>query len=255
VNQYQNCLRCHGTSSGKQSNPAYGYLPARASADPLNVLISFGATAKSTHPVMRPKGSSGAPQPSLLPNMLDLQGGATHGRTMGTQIFCTDCHNSDDNREFGGAGASGPHGSQYWHILERDYESSQAPGGPGTPITINLNPMPDLSIHGPYGMCAKCHDLNVVMQAISWSGHQNHVYTDGVSCSVCHNAHGVGSTTANPTGDRMIDFDVRVVGSNNRLAISYNRAANTCTLMCHNVAHNPDGTITGAVQGAAKKVH
>ena len=243
VNQYENCLRCHGTSIGKQSNPIYGYLPVRAAADPLNVLVSLGATAKSTHPVMRPKGSSGAPQPSLLPNMLDLQGGTTHGRPMGTQILCTDCHNSDDNREFGGAGANGPHGSQYWHILERDYESSQAPGGPGTPITINLNPLPDLTIHGPYGMCAKCHDLNVVMQAISWSGHQNHVYNDGVSCSVCHNAHGVGSTSGNPTGDRMIGFDVSVVGSNNGLAISYNRAANTCTLMCHNVAHNPDGTV------------
>jgi hypothetical protein len=24
---------------------------------------------------------------------------------MGTQIFCTDCHNSDDNREFGGRGS------------------------------------------------------------------------------------------------------------------------------------------------------
>ena len=244
MNQYENCLRCHGTSSGKQSNSVYGYLPARAAADPLNVLISFGVTAKSTHPVMRPKGSSGAPQPSLLPNMLDLQGGTTHGRTMGTQIFCTDCHNSDDNREFGGAGASGPHGSQYWHILERDYESSQAPGGPGTPITINLNPMPDLSVHGPYGMCAKCHNLNVVMQAISWSGHQNHVYNGGVSCSVCHNAHGVAPTSSNPTGDRMIDFDVSVVGSNSGSNISYNRVANTCTLMCHNVAHNPDGTVT-----------
>ena len=93
-------------------------------------------------------------------------------------------------------------------------------------------------------MCAKCHDLNIVMQTISWSGHQNHVYNDGVSCSVCHNAHGVGATGANPTGDRMIDFDVNVVGSNSGLNISYNRASNTCTLTCHNVAHNPDGTIS-----------
>jgi len=244
VNQYENCLRCHGTSSGKQANPLFGYLPARAAADPLNVLKYFGATAKSTHPVMRPRGSSGLPQPSLLASMLDLQGGTTHGRSMGTQIFCTDCHNSDDNREFGGTGPNGPHGSQYWHILERDYECSQAPGGPGTPVTINRNPLPDLSIHGPYGMCAKCHDLNIVMQAISWSGHQNHVYTDGFSCSVCHNAHGVGSTSSNPNGDRMIDFDVNVVGSNNGLAISYNRASDTCTLVCHSVAHNPDGTVT-----------
>ncbi len=63
--------------------------------------------------------------------MLDFNGGTTHGRAMGTQIFCTDCHNSDDNREFGGTGPNGPHGSKWWHILERDYEFSQAPGRPG----------------------------------------------------------------------------------------------------------------------------
>ncbi len=252
VNQYENCLRCHGTSSGKQTNPIYGYLPARAAADPLNVLNSFGATAKSVHPVMRPRGSSGAPQPSVLPTMLDLQGATTYGRAMGTQIFCTDCHNADDNREFGGAGPNGPHGSQYWHILERNYQSSQAPAGPGTAITINLNPMPDLSIHGPYGMCAKCHDLNIVMQPVSWSGHQDHVYNEGVSCSVCHNAHGVGATSTNPLGIRMIDFDVNVVGSNNGLSISYNGASKTCTLTCHNVAHNPDGTVTSL---AAPSMH
>ena len=42
----------------------------------------------------------------------------------------------------------------------------------------------------------------------------------------------------------MIDFDVSVVGSNSGLNISYNRASNTCTLTCHNVMHNPDGTTT-----------
>jgi hypothetical protein len=88
--------------------------------------------------------------------------------------------------------------------------------------------------------------LNIAMQAISWSGHQNHVYNDGVSCSVCHNAHGVGATSTNPGGDRMIDFDVSVVASNGGLNIAYNRGSNTCTLTCHNVAHNPDGTITSA---------
>ena len=93
-------------------------------------------------------------------------------------------------------------------------------------------------------MCAKCHDLTVVMQTISWKYHNNHVYNDGVSCSVCHNAHGVGATSSNPGGDRMIDFDVSVVGSNSGLNISYNRASNTCTLTCHNVMHNPDGTTT-----------
>jgi predicted CXXCH cytochrome family protein len=30
VNQFENCLRCHGTSAGKTVNPVFGYLPARA---------------------------------------------------------------------------------------------------------------------------------------------------------------------------------------------------------------------------------
>ena len=53
------------------------------------------------------------------------------GRLMGIQTFCTDCHNSDDNREFGGIGPNGPHGSVNSHILEHNYQFSQAaaPGG------------------------------------------------------------------------------------------------------------------------------
>jgi predicted CXXCH cytochrome family protein len=249
ANNYENCLRCHGSSAGKQANPLYGYLPVRAAADPLNVLTQFNTSAKSTHPVMRARSGSTATDPSVFLTMLDLQGSTTSGRAMGSQIFCTDCHNSDDNREFGGTGANGPHGSKNWHILEHDYESSQAPAGPGTAITVNLNPKPDLSVNGPYGMCAKCHDLNVVVTTASWTAHLAHVSNDGFSCSTCHSAHGVGATAENPTGERMIDFDVNVVGQNNGQQISYNRATNTCTLTCHNAAHNPDGSITGA--GAA----
>ena len=135
------------------------WIPAGAvSRDPLNVIPQMNSDAKSSHPVMHTR-SSGLPQPSLLDTMLDFSGGTTKGRAMGAQIFCTDCHNADDNREFGRAGPNGPHGSKWWHILERDYEDSQAPGGPGTLITINLNPQPDLTVNGPYGMCAKCHNL------------------------------------------------------------------------------------------------
>ncbi len=67
VNQYESCLRCHGTSTGKVSNPVFGYLPLRAVSanDPLNILPQFNATATSSHPVIHPR-SSGLPQPSLL---------------------------------------------------------------------------------------------------------------------------------------------------------------------------------------------
>jgi predicted CXXCH cytochrome family protein len=108
VNQFENCLRCHGSSTGKMVNPVFGYLPTRAvsSGDPLNVIAQFAVASTSSHPVMHDRTSAFA-QPSLLTNMLNIDG-VTQGRTLGARILCTDCHNSDDNREFGGTGASGP---------------------------------------------------------------------------------------------------------------------------------------------------
>ena len=105
-------------------------------------LDSVRSTAKSAHPVMRPKGSSGAPQPSLLPTMLDLSGSTTHGRTMGTQIFCTDCHNSDDNREFGGAGPNGPHGSTTGTSLNTTTRAARRRPGPARPSPSISIPCP-----------------------------------------------------------------------------------------------------------------
>ncbi len=242
VNQYESCLRCHGTSTGKVSNPIYGYLPLRAvsASDPLNVIPQFSATATSSHPVTHTR-SSPLPQPSLLQTMLDENGGTTNGRNMGTQIFCSDCHNSDDNREFGGTGPNGPHGSIHTHILERDYEFSQAPA-PGQLIT-NLFPNPDLSFRGPYAMCGKCHDLNNVVSNASWNQHGSHINT-GFSCSVCHTAHGMGARSGTISGERLVNFDINVVAMNNGAPVSYSRVQNTCTLVCHNVAHNSDGSIT-----------
>ncbi len=242
VNQYENCLRCHSTSSGKQVLPIYGYFPVRAvsAGDALNLIPQFAVASTSSHPVMHTRGSS-LPQPSLLANMLNLDG-VKPGRAMGTQIFCTDCHNSDDNRESGGTGANGPHGSRWTHILERRYEFSQA-ASPGAAIT-NLFPNPDLSVNGPYALCGKCHDLpGQIIQNTSWNHHADHI-TTGISCSVCHTAHGMGATSGTISGERLVNFDLNVVAPNNGAPISYNRPANTCVLACHGKSHNPDGTVT-----------
>jgi len=241
INQYENCLRCHGSSSGKQVQPIYGYFPVRAvsAGDPLNEVPQFAAAATSSHPVMHVR-SSPFPQPSLLSNLLNLDG-ITRGRAMGTQILCTDCHNSDDNRESGGSGPNGPHGSRWSHILERRYEFSQAPI-PGQPIS-NLFPNPDLSVNGPYGLCAKCHDLsNQIIRNTSWNQHSSHINA-GFTCSTCHTAHGIGATSGTISGQRLVNFDVNVVASNGGLPISYNRNTNTCSLVCHNAVHNSDGTV------------
>ena len=250
VNQYENCLRCHGTSASKQILPIYGYFPVRAVAagDPLNLVPQFATTATSSHPVMHTSNSAFI-QPSLLANMLNLDG-ITVGRAMGTQIFCTDCHNSDDNREFGGTGANGPHGSRWTHILERRYEFSQTttPGG----LINNLFPTPDLGVNGPYAMCAKCHDLaNQVMKNTSFNDHANHVNA-GLSCSACHTAHGMGASSGTISGERLVNFDMNVVAQNAGQPVNYTRATNSCTLVCHNVAHT--GGPTGTTVASAAKV-
>jgi hypothetical protein len=256
LNQYETCLRCHGTSPGKQTLAVYGYAPARtASGDPLNLVPQFGTSASSSHPVVH-ESKSPLLQPSLLRFMWNLDG-HTQGRAMTSLILCTDCHNSDDNREFGGAGPNGPHGSQFSHILERHYEFSQvAPGlppaaGPGSTITNLLPPIADPSAGGPYSLCAKCHDLTNILSNASFSKHAVHINA-GFSCSVCHTAHGMGPNSSNVTGERMVNFDLKVVAENEssgffRAPISYNRATNTCTLTCHNYSHNPDGTVTPVV--------
>lgn len=253
INQYDNCLRCHGTSTGKQALPAFGYLPIRAvaAADPLNVIAQLTQTSTSSHPVMHDR-SSAFPQPSLLAYMLNLDG-TTQGRAMGVRILCTDCHNSDDNREFGGTGPNGPHGSQYLHLLERRYEFSQvAPGAPPGSTITNLFPNPILSpaANGPYSLCAKCHDLNQIVSNNSFPEHSRHI-NDGFSCSACHTAHGMGTTSAAISGERLVNFDIAVVGPNGSNAISYTRPTGSCTLTCHNHAHG-GSSAAAAVQKALR---
>ncbi|HYN15204.1 MAG TPA: cytochrome c3 family protein [Terriglobales bacterium] len=261
VNQYENCLRCHGSSPGKQAPVAYGYLPvwAVSAADPLNVIPQFAATATSSHPVLHTSTSPWL-QPSLLNYILNIDGVSPSSRSLAssqpTSIFCSDCHNADDNREFGGQGPNGPHGSQYSHILERRYEFSQVSpaAGPGTPIQ-NLYVTPNLNAGGgnpgPYALCGKCHNLSNVLSDASFKpgstgkgGHFTHISEQGASSSVCHTAHGMGSLSGNITGERLVNFDVKVVAPNGSSPISYNHATNTCTLTCHGYYHNTDGSVS-----------
>ena len=240
-----------------------------------NVIQHFASTATSSHPVTHPS-SSAYPQPSLLPKMLQLDG-VTQGRLMGTQIFCTDCHNSDDNREFGGTGPNGPHGSTYPHVLERRYEISQVSpgtfptGGPGSLITsVTLFPGQLTSAGGaspgPWALCGKCHNLTDVLSGDvnSFRGHLDHVAQDGISCSVCHTAHGMGSKSPTISGERLVNFDTNVVAPNALNAsgatfgVAYNKSTNTCILICHMESHNYDGTHTnlnGTTQSQSKATH
>jgi hypothetical protein len=264
-NQYENCLRCHGSSSGKGTLPiqaTFGYFPARSvvsATDPLNVSLEFASTSTSSHPVTHDR-SSALPQPSLLANMLQLDG-ISQGRAMGVRVLCTDCHNSDDNREFGGTGPNGPHGSLYPHVLERRYEMSKVSSGPGSSIT-NLFPGAQTSAGGaapgPWALCGKCHNLTTLLN--DNSVHAMHVTNPqtGASCSVCHTAHGISATSPKISGGSLVNFDSTVVAPNNLsasgpLGISYNGPNKTCILVCHSVSHNYDGTVT-PLSGSAQAI-
>src|SRR5262249_36191382 len=50
------------------------------------------------------------------------------------------------------------------------------------------------------------------------------------------------------SGDRLVNFDINVVGQNNGAPISYNRGSNTCTLTCHQTVHNADGSVSNAMK-------
>ena len=86
------------------------------------------------------------------------------------------------------------------------------------------------------------------MQGQSFKAHNAHVVTDGFSCSTCHTAHGMGATSANPSGQGMVDFDLNVVSydidkNGAKWPITYDSASNTCVLKCHNTWHDPGGGI------------
>jgi hypothetical protein len=120
-------------------------------------------------------------------------------------------------------------------------------------MITQLYPTPDLGENGPYAMCAKCHDLTKLAQGASFKKHGSHL-NEGFSCSTCHTAHGMQANSVNSSGDRLVNFDMKVVAPNAGLPISYNRGASTCTLTCHAAAHNADGTVTTGGKGGKKSL-
>jgi predicted CXXCH cytochrome family protein len=236
--QFENCLRCHGKSAGKQSLASYGYMPARAqfAGDALDVSLQLGFGALSAHPVMR--DAVNLARPSVLRSMWDISF-KLQTRPMSSRVLCTDCHNSDKNREFGGIGPNGVHGSKNDHILERQYIMSQVlPGAlPGSTISnLQLNPVLDASVASPYALCAKCHDLNYINSGATWPEHTRHIQ-DGFSCSACHSSHGVPAGTTGVTGQSLVTFDMNVVAPKSPgQPVSYQGGSN-CTLTCHNHPH------------------
>lgn len=236
-NEYEVCFKCHADSTGKPQSSAYsvyGYTPFRVtfatSTDPYNVRLQMQSTA-SSHPVTHVRNSP-YPQPSLRANMLALS--YTAGRAMGTQIYCTDCHTNNQDRNFGGLGPNGPHGSTYPHILERNYQVNTPPATPG-------GTFPSLTysagINGPYALCEKCHEFTNSIFTDASFRHNLHISGAGFSCAICHSPHGVANSSTN-IGPRLVNFDTRFVAQNSGRPIQFNKAGRYCDLVCHQQSHD-----------------
>lgn len=234
--EYEVCFKCHGANSNQPQQSAayatYGQQPNRAIPS-VNLILAFSSPA-SYHPVAQP-GLSGN-VPSLLPKMLDGAGNPIDSRllTTGSQIFCTDCHNNSQGSNLGAGNLkpAGPHGSDYQHLLERQYLIEQPTAAAGDTADIGYT-------SSNYALCFKCHSETGLQGPLSWRGHTAHMAR--ASCATCHDAHGVpnGTNTAN---SGLINFDLNIVrGLVVGTPPTYTRTAplnGTCSLRCHSVDHS-----------------
>lgn len=226
--QYELCFKCHGDSRNQPG--ANGAIPPswprRASPD-VNLRFVFDVNAISFHPVVgRGKGSD---VPSLLAPL-----------SAASVILCTDCHASDQRPR---GGPTGPHGSSYPFLLERDYQTLD-----GTAESA-----------AAYALCYKCHDRGVLLSSGSaFPLHDRHVVVSRTPCSACHNGHGISQLHGTPAGSaHLVDFDEAIVGPGpGGLHPQYASAgyrAGSCSTSCHGVVHGAASYGTTTAAAAALK--
>lgn len=191
VREYEICFKCH--SSWTTQPVGQTDLP-----------VFFNPNNPSFHPV-EAQGKN-----------LNIRAGAfVNGWTATSQMYCTDCHTSDDTT------VRGPHGSTYRYILKKNYVASSGP-----------LPM------GPDDLCFDCHQFGSYADGSApaatmglsrfnppayASGHTFHVSGQGYPCYACHGSHG---STTQPG----LIMTGRTPG-----LISYTQTADggTCTPTCH----------------------
>ncbi|MBZ5541956.1 MAG: hypothetical protein LAN61_15680 [Acidobacteriia bacterium] len=242
VNEYEICFKCHGDSANKPqaldygtAGIGYGRNPQRqfdaGNLNAYNTRVEF-TLSTSFHPVTRARDLSLVEVPSLRTNVTNSSGAPVTSRPLsgGSQIYCTDCHNSDTGRNLGISGnlPSGPHGSNLPHILERGDTMEPPPATPGSNgsgVTYTLS---------NYALCDKCHEVqNSVLADRSFGKHSLHVVEQRAACSTCHDPHA-------SSAPMLINFDRSIVAPNSQGVLQFTRTSpghGSCSLRCHGEDH------------------
>jgi predicted CXXCH cytochrome family protein len=141
-------------------------------------------------------------------------------------IYCGDCHSGSSGSA--GFGIRGPHGSDWPFLLEQPYSVAD-----GT-----------VESEQSYALCYKCHDRNVILSDGETGMHKAHVVDENVTCSTCHDPHGISATQGNRTNNsHLINFDISIVEPDPNTGmlkfedLGSNRGQ--CYLACHGTVHSP----------------
>ncbi len=193
--EYELCFRCHGDSA--QRGPA---VVSRQHVE-TDTRRQFNPGNISYHPVEAIGKNSQSP--SLVRPL-----------TVSSLVNCTDCHNNDQGPGAGGNGPSGPHGSAFSPLLERQLLLTD-----GTPYNQDN-----------FALCFKCHSPMTVDSQLptSWAYHQQHIETYRAACTTCHDSHGA-------TQPHLVNFNTTYVLPFNGVLRYTSTGLNhgNCTLTCH----------------------
>ena len=205
--EYEVCFRCH--ADGPDVPPPY---IERQILQP-NIRLKVDSRNPSYHPIE--DTGRNIDVPSLIYPLRET-----------SLIFCSDCHAGSSGKT--SFRARGPHGSNWPFLLEQPYSVAD-----GTAESYQS-----------YALCYKCHDRNVILSDGPAGMHETHVVEEDVTCSTCHDPHGISATQGNATNNsHLINFDISIVQPDptTGMLMFEDLGANQgrCYLACHGTVHSP----------------